>query len=84
MSVNSEEWDPDTNETHVIQTSDTVAGSCLLRKYYHVDTVGAHSGPFSEHSTVTSWGREAEAEAHRSLITANIGGKYIHPLQACV
>ncbi|XP_050686796.1 nicotinamide phosphoribosyltransferase-like [Eriocheir sinensis] len=57
------------------QTSDTVAGTCLLRKYYHVDTVGGYSGAFSEHSTVTSWGRETEAEAHSNLIRANPGGQ---------
>ncbi|XP_042227435.1 nicotinamide phosphoribosyltransferase-like, partial [Homarus americanus] len=50
------------------KASDTVAGTCLLRKYYHEKTVGAHSGPFSEHSTVTSWGRHREADAHKHML----------------
>ncbi|XP_071515274.1 nicotinamide phosphoribosyltransferase-like [Panulirus ornatus] len=55
------------------KTSDTVAGTCLLRKYYNLKTVGGQSGPFSEHSTVTSWGRQREADAHKHLITNNLG-----------
>ncbi|XP_068211419.1 nicotinamide phosphoribosyltransferase-like [Palaemon carinicauda] len=58
------------------KTSDTIAGSCMLRKYYHVDGVAAMSGPFSEHSTVTSWGRDRENEAHKMMLTKFMGRKF--------
>lgn len=58
------------------QASDTVAGSCLLHKYYHMEPIMKHSsGPSSEHSTVTSWGREAEAEAYSNLIRSFPGSR---------
>lgn len=50
------------------KASDTVAGSCLLRKYYHVETVGGISGSGSEHSTITTWGRHREADAFKHML----------------
>ncbi|XP_064091267.1 nicotinamide phosphoribosyltransferase-like isoform X1 [Macrobrachium nipponense] len=58
------------------KSSDTIAGSCLLRKYYHVEGVAGFSGPFSEHSTVTSWGRERENEAHKKMLKSFMGRKF--------
>ncbi|XP_071514858.1 nicotinamide phosphoribosyltransferase-like [Panulirus ornatus] len=49
------------------KASDTVAGSSLLRKFYHLQGVAGFSTPSSEHSTVTSWGREHELDAHRHM-----------------
>lgn len=52
----------------LFQASDTVAGSSLLRKYYHLKGVAGFSTPSSEHSTVTAWGRHNEAKAHRHML----------------
>ncbi|XP_042880676.1 nicotinamide phosphoribosyltransferase-like [Penaeus japonicus] len=53
--------------------SDTLAGFCLLKKYYHEVTRMDIAGVFSEHSTVTSWGREREADAHRHALQTFFG-----------
>ncbi|KAK4300852.1 hypothetical protein Pmani_026972 [Petrolisthes manimaculis] len=50
------------------KSSDTMAGSSLLRKYYHLKGVAGFSTPSSEHSTVTSWGRDNEEEAHKHMM----------------
>lgn len=52
----------------VPQASDTVAGSSMLRKFYQLKGVAGFSTPSSEHSTVTTWGREGEAQAHRHML----------------
>ncbi|KAK7075156.1 hypothetical protein SK128_024616 [Halocaridina rubra] len=57
------------------KASDTVAGTVLLRKYYHVEGVANLSGAFSEHSTVTTWGREKESEAHRNMLKTFFGAR---------
>ncbi|KAG0722148.1 Nicotinamide phosphoribosyltransferase [Chionoecetes opilio] len=54
-------------------SSDTIAGSCMLRKYYHVTTVAGFSGLVNEHSTVTTWGKDTEVDAHKSILTNNPG-----------
>ncbi|KAG7162503.1 Nicotinamide phosphoribosyltransferase-like 2 [Homarus americanus] len=51
------------------KSSDTVAGTSLLRKYYHLETVAGFSSPSSEHSTVTTWGKTRELEAHRHMLS---------------
>jgi len=48
--------------------TDTVAGLLGARHYYGEDMAG-FSIPASEHSTVTSWGREGEAEALKNMMT---------------
>jgi nicotinamide phosphoribosyltransferase len=49
--------------------------------YYNTEAVVGFSIPASEHSTITSWGRENETEAYRNMITQFSGkGK----LYACV
>lgn len=47
--------------------TDTLASIELLREYYGADMPG-FSVPASEHSTITSWGRENEVEAFRNMI----------------
>jgi nicotinamide phosphoribosyltransferase len=60
--------------------SDTVAGILAANKYYKHPMAG-FSIPAMEHSTVTSWGRENEAEAFRNMLRVNGGpGKIL----ACV
>ncbi|KAK8743956.1 hypothetical protein OTU49_000931 [Cherax quadricarinatus] len=50
------------------KSSDTVAGTSMLRKYYHLKTVAGFSTPSSEHSTIISWGRERELDSHRHML----------------
>jgi nicotinamide phosphoribosyltransferase len=52
--------------------TDTVAALLYARKYYDAKMAG-FSIPASEHSTVTSWGRENEVEAYRNML--NLFGK---------
>ena len=48
--------------------TDTVTGLLYAREYYGAGMAG-FSIPAMEHSTVTSWGREHEADAYRNMIT---------------
>ncbi|MEB4589470.1 nicotinate phosphoribosyltransferase [Candidatus Thiothrix sp. Deng01] len=48
--------------------TDTVAALVAARRYYGADMAG-FSIPAAEHSTITSWGQEAEAEAYANMIT---------------
>jgi nicotinamide phosphoribosyltransferase len=47
--------------------TDTVAGIILAMEYYHSEMVG-FSIPASEHSTITSWGKEGEMKAYKNLL----------------
>ena len=47
--------------------TDTMAALQLLRKFYKAEMPG-FSIPAAEHSTITSWGRENEAEAYRNML----------------
>jgi nicotinamide phosphoribosyltransferase len=58
--------------------TDTVAGIILAMEYYHAGMVG-FSIPASEHSTITSWGKEGETEAYKNLLEV-----YQDGLVACV
>lgn len=49
------------------QGTDTVQALLYGRKYYGIDMAG-FSIPASEHSSITSWGRENEVEAYRNLL----------------
>lgn len=49
--------------------TDTLAGICMLRKYYQANMPG-HSIPASEHSTITSWGPDRELNAMRNILAA--------------
>jgi len=58
--------------------SDTMAALMLAKKYYAEDCAG-YSIPASEHSTMTSWGREKEVEAMRNMLV-----QYPTGVVACV
>lgn len=58
--------------------TDTVAGLELAQDYYYGGMVG-FSIPASEHSTITSWGKEGEADAMRNMLET-----YPKGLVACV
>lgn len=59
--------------------TDTMAGIVAAMEYYKAGMAG-FSIPASEHSTITSWGREREVEAFRNMLV-----KYANnPLVACV
>jgi nicotinamide phosphoribosyltransferase len=47
--------------------TDTVSGVLFARRYYGADMAG-FSIPASEHSTMTSWGQEREADAYENMI----------------
>ena len=47
--------------------TDTVSGLLAAKAYYHEPMAG-FSIPAAEHSTITSWGRENEAEAYRNML----------------
>lgn len=51
------------------QGTDTLAGLEMLRQYYGAAMPG-FSLPAAEHSTITSWGREHEADAYANMLTA--------------
>lgn len=48
--------------------TDTVEGMLGAMRYYDADAVPAFSVPASEHSTMTSWGREHEADAYANMM----------------
>ena len=58
--------------------TDTIAGILLLRDYYDGKMTG-FSIPASEHSTITSWGKDREVEACRNMLI-----QYPTGLVACV
>lgn len=47
--------------------SDTVAGVLMANQYYNIPMAG-FSIPAAEHSSITSWGKENEAEAYRNML----------------
>lgn len=47
--------------------TDTFVALKLLRDYYGAEMPG-HSIPATEHSTITSWGRDKEVDAYRNLL----------------
>lgn len=47
--------------------TDTMAALVLHRDFYHAPMAG-FSIPAAEHSTITSWGRDGEAEAYRNML----------------
>lgn len=47
--------------------TDTIAATLGARRYYN-EAMAGFSIPAAEHSTITSWGREREAEAYRNML----------------
>lgn len=58
--------------------TDTVAGIEMLMTYYNAEMCG-FSIPASEHSTITSWGKEGEKDAYENMLET-----YPTGLVACV
>ena len=58
--------------------TDTLAGILVAKKYYNCPMAG-FSIPASEHSTITSWGKEHELDAMRNMLE-----QYPTGLVACV
>jgi nicotinamide phosphoribosyltransferase len=59
--------------------SDTLGGIVMLMEYYGAADMPAFSIPASEHSTITSWGKNNELEAMENMLD-----KYPTGLVACV
>ncbi len=49
--------------------TDTVAGVRVLQQYYQSSEMEGFSVPAAEHSTITAWGRENEAQAYDNMLT---------------
>lgn len=49
--------------------TDTLSGVVIARKVYSAEMAG-FSIPAAEHSTMTSWGRDHEADAYENMLTA--------------
>jgi len=79
--VSSEETAAIGGAAHLINFvgSDTLAGIVLLQDYYGAKAMPGFSIPASEHSTITAWGKEHEADAYRNMLQA-----YPTGLVACV
>ncbi len=58
--------------------TDTMAGIITARQYYDADMPG-FSIPASEHSTITSWGKDRELDAYENMLN-----QYPEGLVACV
>ncbi|HEX7286447.1 MAG TPA: nicotinate phosphoribosyltransferase [Candidatus Angelobacter sp.] len=48
--------------------TDTVAGIRVLQHYYHSNEMEGFSVPAAEHSTITAWGRDREAQAYDNML----------------
>lgn len=59
--------------------TDTVCTLNFIKQYYNTSDVAGFSIPASEHSTITSWGKEHEVDAYRNMLT-----QYPEGLVACV
>lgn len=55
---------------HLISSmgTDTIPAIQFLRRFYH-ERMAGFSVPAAEHSTITSWGRDGEADAYRNILT---------------
>jgi len=56
------------------QGTDTLAGILLAKDYYNARSMPGFSVPATEHSTMTTWGRENEAESIKSILKKIDGG----------
>lgn len=78
--VSSEETAAIGGAAHLVNFmgTDTIAAIRLLQQYYDAEMPG-FSIPASEHSTITSWGKEHEVDAYRNMLE-----QYPDGLVACV
>lgn len=67
--VSSEESAAIGGMAHLVsfKSTDTLSGIYAAKKYYHCPLAGV-SIPASEHSTMTSWGKENEDEAYKNMV----------------
>ena len=79
--VSSEESAAIGGMAHLVNFSgtDTFAALELISDHYHEDMAG-FSIPATEHSTITSWGREGEFEAYKNIVELYKNS----PIFACV
>lgn len=68
--VSSEETAAIGGAAHLVNFmgTDTIAAIRLLQQFYNVKDMPAFSIPASEHSTITSWGKEHEVDAYRNML----------------
>ena len=68
--VSSEESAAIGGSAHLVnfRGTDTVSGILAARRYYG-EAMAGFSIPAAEHSTITSWGRDGEAEAYGNMLT---------------
>lgn len=59
--------------------TDTLASLTHARRYYSEEGCAGFSVPASEHSTITSWGKEHEVDAYRNMLE-----RYPAGIMACV
>jgi nicotinamide phosphoribosyltransferase len=50
------------------QGTDTIAGIQMLKDFYGAATMPGFSVPAAEHSTITAWGQEHEADAYKNML----------------
>lgn len=79
--VSSEETAAIGGAAHLVNFlgTDTLAGITMLKEHYDAKDMPGFSIPASEHSTITAWGKEHEADAYRNMLHA-----YPTGLVACV
>lgn len=79
--VSSEETAAIGSAAHLLSFlgTDNVAGVFFARKYYNTSSMLGFSVPASEHSTITSWGREGEVKAFENMLDT-----YPEGIVACV
>ena len=79
--VSSEETAAIGGAAHLVNFmgTDTIAAIRLLQQYYGATTMPGFSIPASEHSTITSWGKEHEVDAYQNMLE-----QYPDGLVACV
>ena len=56
--------------------TDTLAGIMAVRNYYN-ETMAGFSIPAAEHSTITSWGQDREAQAYENMLQFAEEGKLV-------
>ena len=56
--------------------TDTLAGVMAANKYYH-ESMAGFSIPAAEHSTMTSWGKDREAQAYENMLQFAGEGKLV-------
>lgn len=79
--VSSEESAAIGGAAHLVnfKGTDTIAAILMAERYYDAYEMPAFSIPASEHSTITSWGKENERQAYENMLTS-----YPEGLVACV